>query len=99
MKLEIAVKSDPLPNGTQLKRLGELIQQAFIDLRYIEGQQAHDLAYAFHNLPAEMFGWGSWSIEGTRKRLEFYQSKYSELNIYDYSSAFAAIFYVDFGNK
>ena len=47
-----------------MKILGELIQQAFVDLRYIEGDQAHDLAYAFHNIPAEIFGWGTWNVSG-----------------------------------
>lgn len=86
---------DPHPNSEQMKRLGGFIQQAFVDLRYIEGDQAHDLAYAFHNIPAEIFGWGTWNVSGTRKRLKYYQSKYPDTHGFDYVSSFDSIFEID----
>lgn len=83
---------EPLPNAGQMRELGMLIQQAFVDLRSLSGEQAHDLAYAFHNLPAEIFGWGTWSTSGTRARLRYYQSKHSTNLGFDYVKAFDEIF-------
>ena len=40
------------------------------------GEQAHDLAYAFHNLPVEIHGWGTWSVAGMRGRFRHYQHKH-----------------------
>jgi hypothetical protein len=60
---------DKLPTEKQGEKLCELMHYAFIDLRYLEGKQANDLAYAFHNLPMELYGHGKWSFTTTRQRL------------------------------
>ena len=65
---------------------------AFIELRYLDSEQAHDLAYAFHNLAKEIYGWGNWSIEGTRARLRHYQTKHAENLGFNYAAAFDEIF-------
>ena len=57
-----------------------------------DGEQAHDLAYAFHNLPKEIYGWGNWSVESMRARLQHYQSKHAKNLGVDYVKAFNAIF-------
>ena len=81
-----------LPTEDQRKALCGLMHEAFIELRYIEGEQAHDLAYAFHNLPIEIYGWGNWSIESMRGRLQHYQSKHQANLGFNYIAAFNAIF-------
>ncbi|HSS99602.1 MAG TPA: hypothetical protein VLK33_21350 [Terriglobales bacterium] len=63
-----------------------------MELRYLPETQAHDLAYAFHNLPKTMYGWGHWNIEGERARLAHYQSKHKTNLGFDYLAAFDAIF-------
>jgi hypothetical protein len=70
--------SDPLPNDEQRRQLCELMHHAFVELRYLSGTQANDLAYAFHNLPLEIYGWGTWSVAGTRARIQYYQKKHHE---------------------
>ncbi len=84
--------SSPLPSNEQREKICDLIASAFIELRYLEGEQAHDLAYAFHNLPKEIYGWGTWSIDGTRGRLQYYQTKHHENIGFNYVNAFNAIF-------
>lgn len=86
------MNKDALPNPEQRRALGELMHQAFIDLRHLDGAQAHDLAYAFHNLPVEIDGWGTWSVDGMRARLEHYVSKHPGNQGFDYLAAFDAIF-------
>jgi hypothetical protein len=49
------------------------------------------LAYAFHNLPLEMYGWGTWSVAVTRGRLVHYQDEYPTCGP-DYVAMFDAIF-------
>ena len=83
---------DPLPTEDQRRRLGDLLHNAFIELRHIEGEQAHDLAYALHNLPVEIFGWGTWSVSDTRGRLQHYQTKHSSNISVDYVALFDRIF-------
>jgi hypothetical protein len=78
------VDPDPLPNDAERRALCELLAAALVEIRSVAGGghkgvdavQAHDLAYAFHNLPREMYGWGTWSIAGFRGRLVHYQRKY-----------------------
>jgi len=70
--------ADTLPTEEQRKQLCELMHYAFVELRYLTGEQAHDLAYAFHNLPMEIHGWGTWTVAGTRGRLLYYQKKHSQ---------------------
>ncbi|WP_127559263.1 hypothetical protein [Saccharospirillum alexandrii] len=72
------MKKHTLPNENQRKALCELMHHAFVELRYLDGEQAHDLAYAFHNLPVEIYGWGSWNPKDTRGRLKYYQSKHAK---------------------
>jgi len=73
---------DQLPSDKQREGLGELIQNAFVEIRAIaaegRGQQASDLADTFHNISREMYGWGKWDVEFTRKMLERYQQKYHD---------------------
>lgn len=83
---------DPLPTEEERRRLCELMAHAFVELRYLTGQQAHDLAYAFHNLPLEIWGWGTWSVAGTRTRLAHYQSKHPRSMGEDYLARFDAIY-------
>jgi hypothetical protein len=48
-----------LPNDAQRKKLCEMLHHAFVDIRSLagggHGEQASDLADAFHNLPHEMW--------------------------------------------
>lgn len=81
-----------LPTDSQRRALCELMAEAFIELRYLEGDQAHDLAYAFHNLPKAMYGWGTWSVEGLRGSLQHYQSKHKANLGFDYVAALDKIF-------
>jgi hypothetical protein len=74
---------DPLPTEPQRKALCEMLAAALIEIRIaagggggVDALQASDLADAFHNLPREMYGWGSWSVADFRGRLAYYQEKY-----------------------
>lgn len=82
----------PLPSEKQREQICDLIASAFIELRYLEGEQAHDLAYAFHNLPKEIYGWGSLSIDSMRCRLRYYQEKHQANLGFNYLNAFNEIF-------
>jgi hypothetical protein len=86
------MSADNLPTEEQRVALCDLMHNAFVELRYLEGEQAHDLAYAFHNLPKEIYGWGGWSPDGFRARLAHYQSKHSHSPGFNYVLAFNAIF-------
>lgn len=90
-KLNI-MTDDLLPTEEQRKALCGLMHEAFIELRYLEGEQAHDLAYAFHNLPKEIYGWGIWSVEGMRARLKHYQAQHHANLGFNYVVAFDKIF-------
>jgi hypothetical protein len=83
---------DPLPDETQRRQLCELLHEAFVELRGIShhGEQVHDLAYAFHNLPLTMYGWGTWSVSGLRAVLKRYRERYPE-NGRDYVAMLDAI--------
>lgn len=83
-----------LPTEEQRKALCGLMHEAFIELRYMEGEQARDLAYAFHNLPVEIYGWGNWSAESMRARLQHYQTKHQANLGFNYIAAFNEIFKV-----
>jgi hypothetical protein len=72
------LENEPLPNDVQRKQLCELMYWAFVELRYLSGEQANDLAYAFHNLPLEIYGWGNWSVAGTRARFAYFQEKHAQ---------------------
>ena len=72
--------SDPLPTDDQRRCLNEMVADAFVDIRNLlagnpgpeDTARAHHLAYTFHNLPREMYGWGTWSVERTRGSLGRY---------------------------
>ena len=81
-----------LPNEDQRKALSELMHHAFVELRYLDGEQSHDLAYAFHNMPMEIYGWGNWNPEDTRGRLKHYQNKYAKNPGTNYVDLFNKIF-------
>ena len=83
-----------LPTEDQKKALCGLMHEAFIELRYLEGEQAHDLAYAFHNLPMEIYGWGNWNVESMRARLQHYQTKHQSNLGFNYVAAFNEIYKV-----
>lgn len=83
-----------LPSDKQREAICDLIASAFIELRHLEGEQAHDLAYAFHNLPKEIYGWGTWSEKVMRSRLAYYQGKHKANPGLDYVAVFDAIFSV-----
>jgi len=81
-----------LPTAEQRQALCDLMYEAFVELRSLPEEQAHDLAYAFHNLPKTMYGWGRWSVEGARGALVRYQVKHQANLGFDYVAAFDAIF-------
>ena len=81
-----------MPTAEQRQALCDLMHEAFVELRYLPEEQAHDLAYAFHNLPKTMYGRGHWNIEGERGRFMRYQTKYKTNLDFDYVVAFDAIF-------
>ena len=66
---------DPLPDDGQRRALGELLHEAFIFMRYASGQKNQALAYALHNIPVEIYGWGVWSISQTRGQLRRFQAE------------------------
>ena len=74
------MSDDPLPTEDQRIRLHEMVAMAFVEIRLLgwagRAEQAADLADAFHNIPREIYGWGSWNIEITRGMLESYQEKH-----------------------
>lgn len=53
------MQTPTLPTDEQREKICDLMASAFIELHYLEGKQAHDLAYAFHNLSKEIYGWGT----------------------------------------
>ncbi len=89
---ENLMNKQQLPTAEQKQELCNLMHEAFVELRYLTGEQAHDLAYAFHNLPKTMYGWGQWSEEGVRAALLYYQEKHRDNLGFDYVAAFDAIF-------
>jgi len=85
-------RQEKLPTADERRALCGLIHEALVELRYLPEEQAHDLAYALHNLPLTMYGWGHWSVVGARQMLVHYQTKHSANLAYDYVTAFDAIF-------
>lgn len=75
-----AMDDDLLPDEHQRKLLCEVIGAAFVELRSIsdEPEQVHELAYAFHNLPLTMYGWGTWSWSGLRAVLVRYRRRFPD---------------------
>jgi hypothetical protein len=52
------INKQPLPSAEERQAPCDLMYEAFVELRYFTAEQAHDLAYAFHNLFKTMYGWG-----------------------------------------
>src|SRR5262245_44897222 len=73
---------DALPTEKQREMLGKLIQDAFVEIRFLgwdgKAEQAADLADAFHNISREMYGWGIFSWDGFRAVLAAYPLKWRE---------------------
>jgi hypothetical protein len=69
-----------LPSEDQRRALADMLAAVFIELRcvYHRPDQVHELAYTFHNLPREMFGWGSWNVTAFRSRLVSYRDRFPE---------------------
>jgi hypothetical protein len=90
--------SDPLPTDEQRRALCALLADVLSGIRSAAGGggpggdcvEVWTLAYAVHNLPLEMYGWGTWSVDGTRARLRWYQDKYPGGP--DYVAAFNRIY-------
>ena len=80
--------SDPLPTPKQREMLCALIHSAFVELRLLgwegRGEQTADLADAFHNIPQEMYGSGSFSWDLFRGMLQDYQRKWRGKTTFDY---------------
>jgi len=71
---------DPLPNEHQKHALGELMARAFIEIRMLAREhgieQIESIADAFHNLPREIHGSGSWSVDIARGMLADHQARH-----------------------
>ena len=74
------MNTDPLPTSHQREMLCDMIHHAFVEIRLVgwagHGEQAADLADAFHSISKEMYGWGRFSWEAFRGMLEEYQRKW-----------------------
>jgi hypothetical protein len=72
--------SNLLPTELQKKMLCQMIHYAFVEMRILgwdgKSKQVADLADAFHNLPTEMYGIGSFNWTLLRGMLQDYQDKY-----------------------
>ena len=89
------MERDPLPTDSQRQALCRLLHEAFIELRCIDCtpggcKRAEDLAYAMHNIPVEIYGWGVWDVRQTRSALLKYQTQHP--GGFDYVGAFDQIF-------
>jgi hypothetical protein len=71
------MNNDPLPTPKQRELLCDMISAAFVEIRLLcwdgQAEQAGDLADAFHNIPKEMYGWGSFRWKAFRGGLARYQ--------------------------
>ena len=88
-----------LPNDAQREAIAEMIQLAFVEIRALSNagcsSQASALADAFHNLPREVYGWGTWKASLTRAILVDYQDKHHQEDYgarFDYVAMFDRIF-------
>ena len=82
--------ADPLPTDAQRRMLCDLIADALTDIRAADGERARALAYAIHNLPRTMYGWGTWSVAGQRAMLAHFQDQHP--GGVDYVARFEEIF-------
>jgi hypothetical protein len=71
-----------------------MMYHAFVEIRALgwsgRGEEAADLADAFHNLPHDVYRYGGWDANGFRAALRDYQQKYS--NTMDYLGMLDRIF-------
>lgn len=69
---------EKLPTDEQRKALCEILHAAFVEVRTAcdQPQQVYDLSYALHNLPLEMYGWGTWEPDRLRGSLRHYREKH-----------------------
>ncbi|MEO6907613.1 MAG: hypothetical protein ABI210_06955 [Abditibacteriaceae bacterium] len=71
-----------LPSERQREKLCDMLADAMVHIRALAwaGDAKHeeiaDLADAFHNLPREIYGWGTWNWDSFRRMLQNYQIKY-----------------------
>jgi hypothetical protein len=76
-----------LPTERQKEKLCEMLADAIDEMRALTSpryfwdrsrklEQVGELANAFHNLPREIYGWGTWDWDLFRERLCRYQCKY-----------------------
>jgi hypothetical protein len=92
--------SDEVPVLTDAQRaaLGEMIADAFVEIRFVAGlgqaARACDLADVFHNVPKEMFGTTWWYLMYFREDLGGYQKRHADADCRprDYVTKFDAIF-------
>ena len=70
----------PLPTESQKQMLCQMMHYAFVEMRALgwdgKTKQVADLADAFHNLPTEIYGIGSFDWTLLRDMLQYYQDKY-----------------------
>jgi hypothetical protein len=85
---------DPLPNDEQCRALGELLHVGFNFMRTATEAEANALAYALHNIPVEMYGWGTWDVKISRGRLRKFQAEHYKTPGYgpDFVALFDSIF-------
>lgn len=81
-----------LPTEEEREKLAHLFHLVFIELRFLDGSQAKDLAYAFHSIPQEMYGHGVWSVLSIKHRLKHFQDKYDGTIGTDFLKEFSKIF-------
>ena len=70
------MSKDPLPNDEQKRALGELLHHGFNFMRSANETEANALAYAMHNIPVQMYGWGTWNVVATRSQLTRFQAEH-----------------------
>jgi hypothetical protein len=85
---------DPLPTEDQRRALGELLHDAFNFMRYGSEAECNALAYALHNVPVEIYGWGTWDVGLQRGRLLKFQAEHYKSATHgpDFVSKFDEIF-------
>lgn len=88
---------DPLPTEQQRQALGELLHDAFNFMRYSSEKECNTLAYALHNIPVEIYGWGTWDVRVTRGQLRRFQVE--NYPTPDYGPHFVAMFDAIFPSK
>jgi hypothetical protein len=90
----IQITDHPLPTSRQARNLCHLLQDAFVDIRYLlsdrelseqNRKQAYDLADLFHNLPVEMYDPSSWNWDYLENNFKEYEEKYKDRTYRSYA--------------